>query len=873
MHPAVNMPSPRPVVVLALLVWLLPQVASSQDSRARRAATLPVDAPAFVPGFERFGRHADIDSIASGRLLISELSCGACHATDVPDLQPKGGPRLESVGERLQADWLYDYLNSSHAPQHGTTMPNVLSKLDRNSRQDVALALAAFLATQRKPLPEIKATGAIPVPLEFWKLGDVQRGTELFHQVGCVACHAPDPDYETVVESNSALDELFEELSTEELEEMGLASAARKVDSVPLGELGNKYSLRGLARFLHDPLSVRPSGRMPGFKLLPSDAADIASYLLSRESTSASETSSSGSPAEQLGVLHSETEGYEQALAGRMKTQTLGELAEQGRGLFASMNCNQCHALSGEETATTLPPMEQLDSQSAVGCLSDSPTRSVRFSLDAVQVGAIRTALADAATPRGLEPPSRLQHLLLQRNCYACHEREELGGVGRFRKPFFETVAGIDLGDEGRLPPPLTNVGRKLQLSWLKKVLLGQNADIRKHMHIRMPAFGAELADELPQLLATSDEVDSAPESAVWDSTLWDLGATLPQVGRELVDNGCVQCHPFRGYALPGVVGVDLQGIANRVQPSWFSEFIENPGLVKKQTRMPTFFPKGKSQQPHLLGGNVHSQIGAIWSYLRDLDKQPLPEKISAARAENYELKPTDRPILLRTFMKDAGTHALAVGFPAGVHFAFDTERVRLANAWRGRFIDAQGTWFIRFAPLAEPLGDRVQAIQFGAPFARPKDESASWSADQLWPPHGSRIHFRGYRLDEGGIPTFLYEVDGIGIEDRIEPHGQQGLLRTLSLRPVTSHASVGEESAAAEAPETDRLWFNANYGHDLQILNAFESKNELGLRVRLEVSSSDLPVSVRAASDDGAVWAVPLDVKQPIDLKVEYQW
>ena len=47
-------------------------------------------------------------------------------------------------------------------------------------------------------------------------------------------------------------------------------------------------------------------------------------------------------------------------------------------------------------------------------------------------------------------------------NCYACHRRDETGGVIRERDPFF-TANSPDLGDEGRIPPLLTGVGDKLR--------------------------------------------------------------------------------------------------------------------------------------------------------------------------------------------------------------------------------------------------------------------------------------------------------------------------------------------------------------------------------------------------------------------------
>ena len=68
------------------------------------------DAIPFVVGFDRFGRHADIDKTTSGRLLITELSCTACHSTTDKQLQPKEGPILNGVGSRLQSTWVESFL-------------------------------------------------------------------------------------------------------------------------------------------------------------------------------------------------------------------------------------------------------------------------------------------------------------------------------------------------------------------------------------------------------------------------------------------------------------------------------------------------------------------------------------------------------------------------------------------------------------------------------------------------------------------------------------------------------------------------------------------------------------------------------------------
>src|SRR5690606_1325841 len=143
-------------------------------------------------------------------------------------------------------------------------------------------------------------------------------------------------------------------------------------------------------------------------------------------------------------------------------------------------------------------------------------------------------------------------------------------------RAYFETVAHEDLGDEGRLPPPLTGVGRKAVPAWLSRVLQG-NGDIRPHMHARMPKFPAAAVKQLGDLLVQHDRTPSrsAGESdRQAELRHWPSEAELQlEVGRCMMDAGCVQCHSFRGESLPGVVGIDLSGIDQRVEPAWFHEF------------------------------------------------------------------------------------------------------------------------------------------------------------------------------------------------------------------------------------------------------------------------------------------------------------
>ncbi len=565
----------------------------------------------FVAGFERFARHQESETVEAGRLLLSELSCTACHSTKDDQLRPKRGPRLNGAGNRLRPEWIKRFLASPQKTKPGTTMPEMFAGWPNAEGDRAIRAIAAFLGKQREAFPVIKASGLHPVPFEFWNKGNPEVGKKLYHQVGCVACHAADPDYETVEIKPSPLDQLLEQLDPQELAEMGLAAKARRVESIPHGDLAKKYTHQSLTFFLLDPEKTRPAGRMPSLKLAPVEAADIAAHLLRDQPPKA-------------------------------KRETLNPpeaLIREGRRLFAELRCINCHEVKSagptqvKSAGTVGPtqvakPLSNLNANSKQACFGKAQRGQPHYALDAMQTAAIKTAVAASTETVKMSKANRLEFHLLQLNCYACHERDGQGGVGRYRKPYFETVGHVDIGDEGRLPPPLTGAGRKLETAWLNKVLQG-TGDVRPHMRIRMPLFPATAVKTLPSLFAAVDHPGKKPSEA----EVFGNATGLTEAGRVLLGNGCIQCHPLRGEALPGVVGVDLEGIAGRVQPEWFHDFLLNPAGLKPRTRMPTFFPKGKSQNLEVLHGDTERQIAAMWAYLKDLDKQPLPEKIEQVRA------------------------------------------------------------------------------------------------------------------------------------------------------------------------------------------------------------------------------------------------
>lgn len=800
--------------------------------------------PPFVAGFERFARPGDLASVDAGGLLISELNCVACHATTDPQLAAKGGPSLVGAANRLRPSWLTEYLADPQEKKSGTTMPHLMEHMGQPERKAAIEALAAFLGTQQQPFETVRGTGAVPVIHEFWNRGDPKQGRELYHTVGCVACHQPDEGYETSETAPTAIDQMIEQLDAEELKELGLARAARRVGSVPHGDLVGKYTRQSLTMFLLQPDKIRKGSRMPSLRLSPTEAADITAHLLSDQQ-----------------VLSDQQAG----LSTTNRTEN-ADLIAKGRALFVEVGCANCHQAGGIKAVKRGKPLVDLDADSTESCLSNPTADMPVYDLDSTQVAAIHATLKSVRLDGQPSASQMVHRRMLQLNCYACHQRdtvlakgdtaETLGGVGRYRKAYFEMVAQVDLGDEGRLPPPLTGVGQKLQAKALKSVFDQRTPAYRHHMRARMPAYHPDTVKTLVEQLPKADQVDAASEKSVF-GTVHD---GLQQAGRALVGTGCVECHPFGGESLPGVIGVDLAGITSRVRPQWFRDFIYEPGAVKSRTRMPTFFLDGKSNRPDLLNGDVDQQIASLWFYLKDLANQPLPEKIAKVRSQNYELRPENRPLLLRSFMLDAGTHAIAVGFPEHVHYAFDAEGMRLATGWKGRFLDARGTWFERFTPPADPLGDSVVRFPAGVPLAVLGDPDAQWptaTAENL----GYR--FEGFRLDAAGVPTLMYRFSDWQIEDRIEPVGGKGLRRQWLIRNVGS-----SETGRPDEPTALTLRV-----HQASKLTSPKSGIVEGDGMTVQLVSG--PGDAGRIRSSGLVqqWLLPLKINGEQKVVVEYTW
>ncbi len=650
------------------------------------------EAKPHVVGFERF--HGDAASAEGGAILFSELGCANCHGGSPVEVARKG-PNLVDLSQRVDREWIAEFLKDPESGRKGSTMPAMAHGLS----DDEIDAVIAFLGTAGKGIKFPRSRHA-----------NAERGSALYHEKGCIACHAPTSDFKSPHGDGDVFDSAL---------------------AISHPDLQTKTSLEALSYFLSRPSRYRVDGRMPHIVLDGQESVDVAAHLLDFQS--------------------SDPSGAE-PVANWPKTTP--EMQAKGKALVQKMNCASCHSIPGVKEAGP----KAVAGDGAAHCLSAKPVKGVpHYDLTEIQRSSLVLYLKSKDEVKDLDG-----HLTLAAmNCYACHDRDGVGGPTEDTNPFF--VGNEGLGDSGRLPPPLTGIGHKLQQDWLEGVLAGKKENrVRPYVKTQMPAYGAH-AKSLAAWFAKMD--------AVKDATPLVDNPDDMEAGRKLlgIQGGvnCITCHNWAEQKSLGIPALDLSSLDKRLQPEWFRSYLLNPAEYRPGTLMPPLWPGGHSSVKDVLDGDTERQIGAIWNFIKSGkgDPEGFPDRAGG----KFELIPEDRPIIQRTFFNKAGTKAILVGFPGEINLAFDGDKGAPALVWRGRFFDAYDTWFTRAAPFGDPLSEEVDAF----------------------PPPETSGRFRGFTLDKGGNPTFIQIRGGVEVKEGFKVSDGK-LIRTVAWNegpaPEVSH-------------------------------------------------------------------------------------
>ena len=361
-------------------------------------------------------------------------------------------------------------------------------------------------------------------------------------------------------------------------------------------------------------------------------------------------------------------------------------------------------------------------------------------------------------------------------NCYACHQRNKVGGVVEARRDFF-TTPEKEMGDEARIPPPLGDTGAKLQQPWLKEVLIN-GTKVRPYMVTRMPKFGSQQVAHLSEMFEMVDEIDDFDHAKDVFSD-----KKLKVSGRRLVGSkgySCVKCHVFGNQKASGVQALSMTTMTSRLKYEWFHNYVINPVAMRPLTRMPTAWPNRQVMLPQVLDGTVDQQVYSIWKYLEDGDKASAPQGVGQNSIELYVF---DETLMYRNFIQGAGPRAIGVGYPERANLAFDANQMGIALIWHGSFMDAGRHWTGRGQGFQPPLGDNVLSLGQSPTLARLESRDSTWPSGDV---KKQGYQFLGYQLGEKRKPTFFYKLDSVLVKDYPDPESDGGefpaLDRTLNL-------------------------------------------------------------------------------------------
>jgi mono/diheme cytochrome c family protein/cytochrome c553 len=669
-------------------------------------------------------RAAAADLARHGRVLLGEFGCVSCHMAEdaaAASISTRKGPLLGEIARRASPDWLVKWIANPEKIKPHTRMPDVIG--DGLNEPNVAVNLTHFI---------LSASGGEPGPAESLatEAEGLKRGREMYHTLGCVACHG-------AYESPRAV---FGESSQPE--------AVPSMDGVysPHGKLGGKWRPEALREFLIDPLRTHPDGRMPNMKLSEEEADLLTRYLITR-------WDDGGKP---------KPTGTFKVDPGR---------AALGNAAFATMGCAACHEMGGgrTEVASMVEAKPLADVTPGNGCMDPADTTSPRFAFRAGDTEALAAGIASLKTAIGVVSPlDQTQQTMDAMNCRACHAKDGTGGVPKEFDPYYRSTSEkTELGDEGRIPPQLTLVGWKLTSNWTRQVLL-EAARARPYMSTRMPQYGAKNVEGLVHGMAGHDgewpDTDAAePKSS----------DELVAAGRRLVgDQGlnCISCHIWGDLPPAGTAGPSISQFAARLRFDWWRSYVLQPKRFKPGTRMSEFFLPGKSSAVDVLKGDAYKQPEAMWAYFQTGEFGPAPSGVGASGSD-VKLAPDGKPIVFRSFLQHAGSRGIAVGFPAGTHFAYDATKVRLVEAWKGEFLDATGAWKSRGGSITGGQGKTLWSAPAGPAIAIGSEAPAAWP-EKAGPDAG--LHFGGYLLDEAGVPTFRSTMKAgelsLAITERVTP-------------------------------------------------------------------------------------------------------
>jgi mono/diheme cytochrome c family protein/cbb3-type cytochrome oxidase cytochrome c subunit len=508
------------------------------------------------------------DILRKGRTLFAESSCIRCHEDPQlvgPDVMPelaRRAPSFVGIGSRLYSDWIAGWVANPRHLRASAKMPSLLhldsvesAIIKKDSRP---WDIAAWLATQ---------TGDTPKPLSHSSPNGVNKGRELFYELGCIGCHKVGPEPE----------------GTKDFERLDLTG------------ISNKFKVGALRDFLRNPGECYPWIQMPDFGLSEDEATQLARFLRS--------------------------------LGATEKSKALMGNAKRGGELVFSLGCLNCHEIPGGNLFKA-PPLALIVESPDKGCLAQAPDNAPDYGFNPGQISTLKIFLEKgihSLKRRSFGEFAERQVSAL--NCNACHSvdgrQNRLSYLPELASHIKSAIGDTEAEALGRKkdPPDLTYIGEKLSVDWMAKLFTGKlDYKPRPWMKMRMPAFPSR-GQGLASGLALAHGFSINPPRSQF------TGFRVVEGEKLISTNGgfaCVACHavgnkpalaPFEGQ------GLNFAYSQERLNHEFYMRWMLNPQRLNPLSIMPRYADdEAKTALSDILDGKAHDQFNAIWKYLSDGD-------------------------------------------------------------------------------------------------------------------------------------------------------------------------------------------------------------------------------------------------------------
>lgn len=561
---------------------------------------------------EIFVRGAD--KLNLGTNLIERAGCFGCHTIERYKDKRRIGPDLNKIASKVSPDWTYLWIKNPKLFRHNTWMPRFFGLSNNRDSASIVRTDNEIHAIVRYLFDKSRTFPLAPVPVK----GDVQRGKDLTHSLGCLGCHrieAEPTDGETSLQS------------------------LRRDHGPNLIGLSSKTNARWVYNWLKEPERYFPRTKMPNLRLTDREAADITAYLMSL--TPRSEFLQQKIPdlkesvvdqivTNFLSNMYSEYDSRQKLAAMSLEEK----LDYAGEKLIRFYGCYGCHNIPGFEEEKPIGTELTEEGSKAVerldfGLLDIERTRQSwfkhklkeprsfdknkvkgpyeklrmpDFEFSDAEADAIVTALLGfVKTSYGVKPKRSQnpdvhlgQWLVREYNCQGCHVIEGDGGAIRPTiTDWLVETNNMDRSDAEAVtpdfsPPNLHTQGARTRPGWLFDFFKNPTI-IRPSLRVRMPTFhlsDGEWNSVIKYFQFLEDKINAyeSPHTVDVESVRYHAGRKLHEMG------ACNNCH-FYGDTFPlqrpESWGPNLAMAKERLRPEWVVEFLRNPQAVMPDTRMP----------------------------------------------------------------------------------------------------------------------------------------------------------------------------------------------------------------------------------------------------------------------------------------------